>query len=378
MSPVVHPRARRTWAEIDTVALVGNLRAIKTAGGGKVGIIAVVKANAYGHGIASVVPALAPHTEMFAVANVSEAHAVRAWAPESRILLLGPALPDERPEVVANGFIPLISSLDEAVAYSALARLEPASVHLKLDTGMGRAGIWHEEALAAWREIDALQGIIVTGLASHLPVADSDDVYTNIQLAVFHRRAAELREHGFPDVPLHVVNSAGLLAFSEQAGDLARVGLALYGSSPRPEFQSLFTPVLTWKTRVALVRDVAEGSSLSYGRTFITPHTMRIATLPVGYADGYRRHLSNTQAQVLIHGRRCDVVGRVTMDQILADVTALPGVACGDEVVLIGRQGSEEISVRELAEKAGTIPWEILTGLGERVVRVAAEKSSEE
>ncbi|MCA1659680.1 MAG: alanine racemase, partial [Verrucomicrobiaceae bacterium] len=280
-----------------------------------------------------------------------------------------PALPDERPEIIAHGFIPLISSVDEAVAYSALARIEPARVHLKLDTGMGRAGVWHEEALAAWREIAALQGIVVTGLASHLPVADEDDVYTNVQLAVFHRRAAELREHGFPDVPLHIVNSAGVLAFPEQAGDLARVGLALYGSSPRPEFQSLLTPVLTWKTRVALVRDVSAGSSLSYGRTFIAPHPMRIATLAVGYADGYRRHLSGAQAQVLIRGSRCDVVGRVTMDQILADVTALTEVESGDEVVLLGRQKDEEISVRELARKAGTIPWEIFTGLGERVIR---------
>ena len=331
--------------------------------------MAVVKANAYGHGIAGVVPALAPHITMFAVANVAEAHAVRVCAPESQIVLLGPALPDERPEIIAHGFVPLISSVDEAVAYSALARIEPARVHLKLDTGMGRAGVWHEEALAAWREIAALQGVVVTGLASHLPVADEDDVYTNVQLAVFHRRAAELREHGFPEVPLHIVNSAGVLAFPEQAGDLARVGLALYGSSPRPEFQSLLTPVLTWKTRVALVRDVAEGSSLSYGRTFIAPHPMRIATLAVGYADGYRRQLSGAQAQVLIRGSRCDVVGRVTMDQILADVTALPEVECGDEVVLVGRQGDEEISVRELARKAGTIPWEIFTGLGERVIR---------
>lgn len=377
MSQVLHAPARRTWAEIDAAALVANLQAVKRALGGKVGIIAVVKANAYGHGFAGVVPAIAPHAAMFAVANVSEAHAVRAFAPESPVLLLGPALPDERPEIVANGFIPLISSVDEAAAYSALARLAPAAVHLKLDTGMGRAGVWHEEALAAWREIAALQGITVTGLASHLPVADKDDVFTSVQLAVFHRRAAELREHGFPDVPLHVANSAAALAFSEQAGDLARVGLALYGVSPRAEFQPLLRPALTWKTRVALVRDVAAGSSLSYGRTFITPHAMRVATLPVGYADGYRRDLSSVQAQVLIHGHRCEVLGRVTMDQILADVTALPEVGCGDEVVLLGRQDNEEISAAELAQKAGTIPWDIFTGLGERVVRVVTERSSE-
>jgi alanine racemase len=371
MLPLSHAPVRRTWAEIDPNALIHNLHAIQTAAGPKVGVIAVVKANGYGHGLEWVVRALAPRVEMFAVANVAEAQAVRLLAADRPILLLGPALPEERAAVISDGFIPMVSSVEEAAAYSALARLKPTPIHVKLDTGMGRIGLWHEHALAAMREIGALHGVNITGLASHLPVADEDDVFTNVQLAIFHRRAAELREHGLPEVPLHVANSAGAMAFPEQAGDLIRVGLALYGSSPRPEYQGKLRAVLTWKTRVTLLREVPEGRGVSYGRTFIAPRPMRLATLPVGYADGYQRHLSNRGAEVLIGGRRCAVLGRVTMDQIVVDVTAVPEVQVGDETVLIGRQGDEEILAAELAAKSGTIAWEIFTGIGPRVVRVA-------
>ena len=373
MSPLAHTPARRTWAEIDLSALRHNLDTIRRCVGAKVGVIAVVKADAYGHGIQAVVPLLAPHVEMLAVANVNEAIATQALAPDRPVLLLSPALPDERPEIVARGFIPLVSSVEEAAAYSALARIAPAPVHLKLDTGMGRAGVWHENALAAWREISALHGVKITGIASHLPVADEDEVFTNVQLAVFHRRVAELRERGFPDVPRHVANSAGAIAFSEQAGDLVRVGLALYGSSPCKFFQPQLRPVLTWKTRVALVRDVPAGSGVSYGRTFITPRPMRLATLAVGYADGYSRHLSNAGTEVLLQGHRCAVVGRVTMDQIVVDVSDLQSIEEGAEVVLLGRQGSEEILAAELAAKAGTIPWDVFTRIGSRVARVAGD-----
>jgi alanine racemase len=370
MSPLSSASVHRTWVEIAPAALIHNIRAVQEAIGANVGIIAVVKADAYGHGLKHVVPALAPHAKMFGVANLAEAHAVRAIAPKQPVLLLGPALPQERADVVASGFIPMVSSVDEAAAYSALARLQPAPIHLKLDTGMGRIGIWHEDALAVVREIASLHGVTIAGLASHLPVADQDEVFTQLQLAVFHRRAAELRAHGLPDVPLHIANSAGAIGFPEQAGDFVRIGLALYGCSPRREFQPQFRPALTWKTRVLLVRDVPAGHSVSYGRTFITSQSMRIATLAVGYADGYRRHLSGTGAEVLIGGNRCAVLGRVTMDQIMADVTALDSVEPGDEVVLIGQQGGDEVSVAELAEKGGTIPWEIFTGIGERVARV--------
>ncbi|MDP9292413.1 MAG: alanine racemase, partial [Verrucomicrobiota bacterium] len=166
------------------------------------------------------------------------------------------------------------------------------------------------------------------------------------------------------------LNSAGILRFSAHSRAIVRAGLILYGVSPLPEFQKLLEPVMTLKTRVTLVRDLGAGRGISYGRTFITPSPMRVATLAVGYADGYPRHLSNTGAEVLVRGNRCALLGRVTMDQIMIDVTALPGVEIGDEAVLIGRQGSNEIPAAELAQKAGTIPWEIFTGISSRVARV--------
>ena len=365
--------AHRTWAEIDLGALRHNVAAVRAQVGSGVQVMAVVKANAYGHGIGPVVRALAGRVEMFGVANVREAVEVREHVADAPVFILGPALPEERAEIVARRFVPAISSVEEARAYAALVGVEPLAVHLKIDTGMGRVGIWESEAVTATREILALRGLRITGLASHLPVADEDDAFTRGQLAHFHATVAQLRTLGLADAVVHVENSAGLIGFPAQAGDMVRPGLMLYGSAPCPEFQPRLRPVLTWKTRVTLLRTAPAGHGVSYGRTFKTTQPTRLATLAVGYADGYQRHLSNRGAQVLIRGQRCPVLGRVTMDQIVADVTALPAAEVGDEAVLIGRQGAEEIPAAELAEKAGTIAWEIFTGLGRRVERIYLE-----
>ncbi len=333
--------------------------------------MAVVKANAYGHGVDAIVRALDDRVEMFGVAHLTEARQLpRSVAPE-RIYILSPALPAERIEIVKGGYVPTVSSVEEAGAYSALAPT-PARVpiHLAIDTGMGRIGVWHEEALAAAQAINQLPGVSIAGIASHLPVADEDDDFTREQLTTFHSLVAALRGLGIA-ADAHVENSAGLIAFPNFAGDLVRTGLALYGSSPRPEFQSRLRPVLTWKTRVTLVREVGPGRGISYGRTFITRAPMRVATLAVGYADGFQRHLSNRGAEVLIGGQRCPVLGRVTMDQIMVDVTGRQ-VEPGAEVVLLGQQGNEQILAAEMATRAGTIPWEIFTGIGPRVDRVVS------
>jgi alanine racemase len=304
------------------------------------------------------------------VATVGEAEELRNQVSGVPIFILGPALPDERARVVAGHFIPAISTLKEARAYATLAGAEPLRAHLLIDTGMGRVGILQDHAVATAREILSLSGLAVTGLASHLPVADEDDAFTRGQLTHFHHVVAQLRALGISQPVVHVENSAGIISYPAQAGDMVRAGLMLYGSSPVPEFQPKLRAVMTWKTRVTLVRDMPAGHGISYGRTFITSRPMRIATLGVGYADGYQRHLSNRGSEVLIGGQRCPVLGRVTMDQILADVSALPQVSEGDEAVLIGRQGSEEIFAAELAQKSGTIPWEIFTAVGRRVERV--------
>jgi alanine racemase len=357
----------RTWAELDPIALQANIAALQSHVGNNVGIIGVVKANAYGHGVSEVVPAIAPMVAMFAVANLAEAIEVRALAPQHPILLLGPAAPNERAEIEARSFIPMISTMEEAAAYSQLSRTRRATVHLKIDTGMGRMGVWHEDAVSVVREMHALHGIQITGIATHLPVADEDSEFTKSQLELFHRLADQLRdEEGLAHAKIHVCNTAGAIAFPQFAGDFIRLGLGMYGCSPIEAFQAQLRAALTWKSRVTLVRDVGAGCGISYGRTFITPKPMRIATIAVGYADGYQRHLSNRGAEVIIRGARCPVLGRITMDQILVDVTSLGECSDGDEVILM----SDEIPAHELAAKAGTIAWEIYTGLGHRVERL--------
>lgn len=359
----------RTWAEIDLDAMRHNAAAVRTQVGPEVKIMAILKANAYGHGLGPIARALADRVEIFGVANVTEGRELRTHLPAAEVFILGPALASERAEIVRSGFIPSVSNADEARAFGELAQGAPVPIHFIVDTGMGRIGTWQEQALEAIEKTAATPGVKITGVASHLPAADEDNHYTQRQLVRFHALLVQVRLAGITAPIVHIENSAGLLGHAQQAGDMVRPGIMLYGHSPLPQWQHCLRPALTWKTRVTLHRDVAGGRSVSYGRTFVTPRSMRISTLAVGYADGYQRHLSGQNAQVLIGGRRCTVLGRVTMDQIMVDTSALGEVTPGDEAVLIGKQGHEEITVAELAKKAGTIPWEIFTGLGPRVVR---------
>jgi alanine racemase len=359
----------RSWVEINLAAVRHNADVVRAQVGPGVRIMAVVKANAYGHGVGPVVRALADRVQLFGVANVTEACELRTHLPAAEVFILGPALPDERAEIVRRRFIPSVSNADEARAFGQLAGDTPISIHCVVDTGMGRIGVWQDEALQTLAEMRAMPGVKIAGLASHLPVADEDDAFTRDELARFQSLEEQIRAGGI-DVPVvHIENSAGVLAHPRQAGDLVRPGIMLYGYAPIPAEQHRLRPTLAWKTRITLLRRVGAGRGVSYGRTFITPREMHIATLGVGYADGYQRHLSGKGAEVLLGGRRCAVLGRVTMDQIMVDASAAGDVAVGDEVVLLGRQGSEEVAVAELAQKAGTIPWEIYTGIGRRVVR---------
>lgn len=359
----------RSWAEVDLLAIRHNAAVLAAHVGPDAKLMAVVKANAYGHGAPQVVESLAGRVAMFGVANLTEGREVCAFALGTPILILGTSLPAEREAVIREGFIPSISSAEEAAAYARLASVGPVAVHLVIDTGMGRLGVWEEEALETVRRIVALPGVRVSGIASHLPVADEPGDFTHEQLARFQRIAGKLRDLGIRNAALHVENSAGLLRYPREAGSLVRPGLALYGESPLPEFQPILRRALTWKARVTLVRDFGTGRSVSYGRTFITDRPMRIATLAVGYADGYPRQSSGRGATVLIGGRRCAVLGRITMDQMMVDVTGLD-VAAGAEAVLVGTQGDDVISATALASLGGTIAWDILTGIGPRVARV--------
>jgi alanine racemase len=358
----------RCRGEVDHTALRHNAAAVRNAIGKEPGIIAVVKADGYGHGGPEVARTLAPFAEQFGVATLGEARAVRAAVPDKEILILSPCLPSEREDVVREGFIPVVSSTAEAKAYAHLAKGEFARIHLCIDTGMGRIGVWQEDAIKTAQEIATIESIEVESVSTHLPVADSDPDFTAQELAAWDKLVAQLRQI-LPKAKFHALNSAASLERSEYAADRVRPGLALYGISPLPAFQKLLKPVMTLKTHITLVRDVGPGRGISYGRDFITEKPMRIATLAMGYADGYPRQTSNKGAQVLIRGKRCPILGRITMDQFMVDVTELPrDVAPGEEVVLFGKQGDEEITVNEVAAWAGTITWDILTRLGKRVV----------
>ena len=361
-------RPHRCWAEVDHAALRHNAAAVRTAIGRAPGIIAVIKADGYGHGASEVACTLAPYIEQLGVATLSEARTVRGAVADKDILMLSPCLPEERAAAVRENFIPVVSNPAEASEYASLAAARPVRIHLCIDTGMGRIGVWQDDAAAAAQEIAAMKGIEVESISTHLPVADSDPEFTGAELERWAGLVRQLRPI-VPGVKFHALNSAASLERAQYATDRVRPGLALYGVSPLPQFQKLLQPAMSLKTRITLVRDVGAGRGISYGRDFITPHPMRVATLAIGYADGYPRQTSNRGAQVLVRGQRCSVLGRITMDQLMVDVTGLPrDIAPGDETVIFGRQGDEEITVNEVAAWAGTITWDILTRLGKRVV----------
>jgi alanine racemase len=380
----------RCWAEIDRSALRHNA-AVARKRIGSAEMLAVVKANAYGHGMVGVAQALANDVQLFGVANLEEALTLRDALPHP-IVILGPALPDERSTIVERGFIPTISTLEEAQDFNRITTVRPhlnplpegeedatapgerkrrsAAINFKIDTGMGRMGVIESEALSLFKKVSALPNIKIHSVSTHLPVANEEAAYTREQLSRFGEIIRHLRTEMPGDYKVHVLQSSGTLAFNEVPYEIVRAGIILYGISPLPEFQNLLRPAMTWKTRIGLVRDMPKGSSISYGRTFITPRRMLVATLTAGYADGYPRHLSNRDAAVLVRGQRCPLLGRVTMDLTMIDVSKIDNVEVGEEVVLMGRQENDEISCAELAERAGTITWEVVTRIGRRVRRV--------
>jgi alanine racemase len=356
----------RCWAEINQDALRHNAGVARERIG-SAEMLAVVKANAYGHGMIGVAQALATEVQLFGVANLDEATALRQAGLAHPIIILGPALPDERRAIVERKFIPAISTVEEATAFG---RIGQVTVNFKIDTGMGRMGVPENESLSAFKKVAALGSVRIHSVSTHMPVSNEDENFTRDQLTRFRQLVEQFRAEVPGDYKVHVLQSAGTFAFNENSYEIVRAGIMLYGISPLPEFQKLLKPAMTWKTRIALIRDMPAGHGISYGRTFITPRPMRVATLSAGYADGYPRQISNRGASMIVRGKRCPLLGRVTMDLMVIDVSELPEAAVGDEVVLMGRQGDEEVSAAELAEMAGTIHWDIVTRVGSRVRRV--------
>ena len=356
----------RCWAEIDRAALHHNAGVARERIG-SAEMLAVVKANAYGHGLVGVAETLANDVKYFGVANLEEALALRAAGLKHPVIILGPALASERSTIVEREFIPTVSAVEEAEAFDRIGRV---LINFKVDTGMGRMGVPENESASAFKKVTALRNVRVHSISTHMPVSNEDEQFTREQLIRFRKVVERLRAEVPGKYKAHVLQSAGTLAFNDTPHEIVRAGIMLYGISPLPEFQRILEPAMTWKTRIALIRDMPEGHGISYGRTFVTPRPMRVATLSAGYADGYPRHISNRDAATLVRGKRCPLLGRVTMDLMMIDVSHISDATVGDEVVLMGRQGEEEISCDELAEKAGTITWEIITRVGSRVRRV--------
>lgn len=336
-----------------------------------------IKANAYGHGAGTVARHLVDlGYDTLCVAHVCEAIALREAGIEATFVILSAALREHAEAIVTHDFEPAICTLDMAEALARVAQWQEkrVSVHLKVDTGMGRIGVRPDEAVAFIEQCRAFPGISVRGIMSHFPRADeSDKGYSLDQIERFREVLDLTRGYGIE--VRHMANSAAILDLPGSHFDAARPGIAIYGLRPSAEMTNpvvrQLRPVLEWKSRITFVKEVPAGTGLSYGHAFHTESESLIATVPVGYGDGLCRRLSG-KMDMLVQGRRCRQVGRITMDQSLIDVTRLHGqVRAGDEVVLIGRQGEEEVTADELAGMLGTINYEIVTAIAQRVHRVA-------
>jgi alanine racemase len=376
--PANPSRPLRCWAEIDLAALERNLRLIRASLPPHIRYVAVVKADAYGHGLQQVAGRLMhAGADLFAVANITEAAQLRELGPGWPILLLSPLLPDEDRFAAEYDVAVTVSTADEVDRMDRAGKAAGRSipVHLKVDTGMGRLGVWHEEAAALAARISAAKNVNLAGIFTHFASPDDDAAFTEEQRRRFLAAlAASGLDRGGPDgLYIHADNSAGLETMPGASPfNAVRVGLLQFGILPHPGSflaQVRTEPVFSFKTRVGIVKSLPSGTTVSYGRTRKLARDSRIAVLCAGYGDGIPRSVSN-RASVLIHGVRCPVLGRVTMDQTVVDVTDVGGVSSGEEAVIVGRQGTGEISIGEFSKWADTIPWETLCSVTKRVPRV--------
>ncbi|MGB9791452.1 MAG: alanine racemase [Thermacetogeniaceae bacterium] len=376
---------RPAWAEIDLDALAHNVREIRRVTHPKAQIMAVVKANGYGHGVEPVSrTALCNGADWLGVALLQEAVLLREKGINAPLVILGYTPDEDVEDVVAYDIAQTIFTWEGALAMAAAAKRlgKIAKIHIKIDTGMGRLGFPPtKETVETIFRIAHLPGVEVEGIYTHFAAADeADKSFTEEQFSRFIWIIKQLVARGVYIRWKHCANSAALLDLQYTHLDLVRPGIVLYGLFPSPEVRHdtvRLIPVMSLKARVAFVKEVPAGTSISYGRTYVAKEPKRIATVPLGYADGYSRLLSN-RGEVLIKGKRAPVVGRVCMDQIMVDVTHIPDVVQGDEVVLLGRQGEEEITAEEIAERIGTINYEVVCMISERVPRIYKGGAAEE
>jgi alanine racemase len=369
------PFYRPCWVDVELSALAHNFRQLKRRLAPKTRVLAVVKANGYGHGlIPSARAAINSGAVMLGVSSLEEGVELRHAGIETPVLVLGTLFPFENFRVLfEKKLTPTIASVDAARALSAQCRRrrQKIAIHLKIDTGFGRIGTSVSNAVRFMEQTATLPGLVIEGVFTHFSSSDVDAAYTRGQAQAFWKVIRSVATRGIRPSMVHLANSSAILRFPETHGTLVRPGLALYGAYPyaRADKAVQLRPMLTWKTRIIFLKSIPKGFSLSYARTWKASRASRVATLAVGYADGYPRILSN-RSDVLIKGRRAPVIGRVTMDMMMVDVTGIPACRVGDEAVLIGAQGGHRIAAEELAQKAQTNVYEILSRIAPRVPRI--------
>lgn len=362
---------RPTEAIIDLNTLRHNYSVIKKAAGNSE-IMAVVKANAYGHGDVEVSRALAREgVKHFGVALVEEGIKLRNNGIKGNIYILSGITNGQEDEIINFGFIPLLSDIETAERFAMVAKRirKIVEVHLKIDTGMGRLGFLPWQADVFFKTIKKLKNIRVTGIASHFAdLSEGDTRFAEEQMRIFNNVISAGVRNGFMFNWIHIANSAAIFLLPNARFNLVRPGIALYGYPPFKKCKEPLKPVMELKTRIIFLKRVPGGYSISYGRTFYTKRESLIATIPIGYADGMNRLMSN-KGEVLVGGKRVPIVGRVCMDLTMIDVTKIDRVRVGDEVVIIGRQGKQYITALEIADKIDTISYEVLCNISARVPR---------
>ena len=369
-------RAERAWAEINLNNLKHNVKALREILPAGCELMAVVKANAYGHGDVEIAANLSQiGISSFAVATIDEGIRLRTHGIKGEILILGYTLPERTAELVRYHLTQAVIDYDHAKQLNAFGK--PMAVHIKINTGMNRLG----ESCNRTAEIDKIlrcQNLEVCGIFTHLCVADSaqpDDIeFTTNQIYSFYAVLDQLCQLGHTLPKVHIQSSYGVLNYPELQCDYARIGIALYGALSSPDdktkLQLDLRPVLALKARVVLIRTITAGESVSYGRQFMAQRDTRVAVISIGYADGLPRNLSYEKAYVLIRGCRAPIIGRICMDQLMVDVTDIPVVKRDDIATLIGKDGSEKITAEQVAANAGTIANELLSRLGTRLERI--------
>ncbi len=363
-----------TFVDIDLSALAHNLRQVRHCLQPSCDILAIVKANAYGHGAFEITRAL--HrlgVRRFGVATVEEGMELCSAGIVDQIVVLGAVLPAQLPDLIAHGLTPVIYdlSLMQELISALPPSAKPYPIHIKIDTGMGRLGLAPEQLTMALDAADLGRTLSLEGMMTHMADADnSDHRFTTEQIARFTSILDQLTMKGLRPPLIHMANSAGILVHPSAHFSMVRPGIMLYGYHTLSHHKAQFAlrPPLSWYTTIAAIRTIAEGDGVSYNRTFTATRPTRIAVLPVGYADGYSRLLSN-KGSVLIGGRRASVVGRVCMDMVMVDVTEIPQARSGESVVLIGQQGAERITAEDIADATGSISYEVLCSIGPRVHR---------